>query len=271
MPKPPENDPRVKETKKHLKLLARRHPRRLTVNDYLDYREKHARHLPAMTTLYRIFGSWPAALEAAGVDQAEEQELSRTPDEELVQALKEASADLDVKVLSSHAYDEWRSQQPDPKPPSSSVIRKWLGPWANAVSIAGLEPTERSTPRRPTSIEIIEALRQAKAQVDGMLTQRAYSQFVNDLPPEERDSYPDVINILNAFPNWELALRAADVEQADTLHPNGLWTAEEARRIAQQCERILGEPLTKEGYEKIVKQSRTPKPDWETLSELLKV
>lgn len=271
MPSPSDNDRRVKETKKHLRLLARRHHRRITVNDYLGYRESHARHLPAMTTLYRLFGSWPQALEAAGIDQNEEQELSRTPDERLIDALKQASEDLEVSVLSSHAYDEWRNQQPDPKPPSSSVIRKWLGPWSNAVSRAGLEPTERSTPRRPTQIEIIDALRQAKDRVPGMLTQRSYSEFVAALPVEERELFPDVISILNAFPNWELALRAADVEQADTIHPDGLWTAEEARRIAHQCETITGAPLTKESYAGIVAASKTPKPSWETLSELLRI
>jgi len=240
------------------------------VQDYLEYRAKSAPSLPALTTLYRLFGSWPDALEAAEVGSNQGRELSRTPDDELVAALKSAAKSLDVSVLSSHAYDDWRNQQPDPKPPSSSVIRKWLGPWANAVSVAGLETTDRLTPRKPTMIEIIEALRQAKSEVTGMLTQQAYSKYVAGLAPDDQEHYPEVIHILSTFPNWDAALRAADVEQADTLHPSGLWTAEEARRIAQSAERILGGSLTEQGYNRIIDQSRKPMPSWEVLNELLK-
>lgn len=267
------DDPRVKDTIKHIKILARRHSRHLGIYDYLEYRSKHAPQLPSLNTIYRLFGSWPDLLVAAGIDDAGERELSRTSDEKLIQALKQASKDLDVTVLSSHVYDEYRRTQ-SPDLPSSSVIRKWLGPWADAVQKAGLETTERATPRKATRIEVIDAIRKAKQEVSGLLTEEAYAEFIMGLPEEEKEEYPDLLQILNNLPTWEAALKAADVEQSDMLHPNGLWTAEEARRIYQQAQIILnseGKPVNKENYEKIVTKSSKQMPSWKVLSDLLKL
>jgi hypothetical protein len=262
-------DPRIAYTIKHLKALAKRHSRRLVVNDYLEYRAKHARDLPSMTTLYRLFGSWNAALEQAGVNQIGKTELSRTSDEALIAALQEAAEALGVKVLSSHAYDQYRASSA-PHLPSSSVIRKWLGHWAEAVKRAGLETTDRAVPRRPGLSEIIDALRTAKQHVDGMLSPQAYSEFLQSVEDEtERDRYPTAQEILRQFTNWEAALRAADVEQSDTLHPTALWSAEEARRLASLVERITGRPLNKRDYERVAGEARRPMPSWKVMRELL--
>jgi hypothetical protein len=268
MPPTRPQDPRVPEIVKHLRILARRHNRRLVVQDYLEYRAKYAPHLPALTTVYRLLGSWPEALAAAGVEQTDKAELSRTSDESLVAALKEAAEALDIQVLSSHAYDEYRKSNA-PHLPSSSVIRKWLGRWAEAVKLAGLETTERSAPRKPTLAEIIEALRLAKSRVDGMLTPRTYSEFHSALPEEERKHWPDVTHVLTQFPNWETALRNADVEQSDELHPQALWTAEEARRIMQQVERVLGHTPDEREYGLLRQRARKPMPAWDVLMWLL--
>ena len=153
------NDPRISETLKHIRLLARRHSRRPTVQDYLTYRAKHAPQLPSTSTLYRLFGGWPEALAEAGISKSGPQELSRTPDDALIAALKEAAEALGVTELSSHAYDDYRRRvlkKEKRKLPSSSVIRKWLGHWASAVKKAGLESPERAAPRRATVDEVIE-------------------------------------------------------------------------------------------------------------------
>lgn len=263
-------DPRVRETIKHVRLLSKRHSRNLSINDYLEYRSKNAPNLPSLNTVYRLFGSWPDLLEEAGVSGGKDRELSRTSDEELIAALREASENLNVTVLSSHLYDEYRKKQA-PHLPSSSVIRKWLGPWAEAVARAGLETTERSSPRKATRREIIESIRRAKSQVPGLLTSAKYSDFIRSLPEEEKEKYPDMAQILNNLPTWEAVLKAADVEQSDMLHPDGLWTAEEARRIYQQAELLSGPPLTEAKYKKIISQSSKQMPSWKVLSELLKI
>lgn len=262
-------DPRIPEISKHLRLLARRHNRRLVVQDYLEYRSRHAPSLPGLTTVYRLFGSWNDALEASGAGEESDGELSRTSDEALIEALQTAAKGLGVTVLSSHAYDEYRRTE-NPALPSSSVIRKWLGYWAEAVKAAGLEAAERTSPRPPTRVEIIESVRQAKAGSDGILLPQSYSEYRESLPNKDRDLFPDLSQVLQHFPTWEAALKAADVEQSDALHPHGLWTAEEARRIAQQAERILGKPLDRQGYMEIKKQSSKPLPSWKVLSELLR-
>lgn len=264
------NDPRVKETIKHIKLLSRRHSRHLGIHDYLDYRSKNAPQLPSLNTIYRLFGSWPELLIEAGVNEEDDRDLSRTSDEELIGALELAARELDVKILSSHVYDEYRRTKV-PDLPSSSVIRKWLGPWAEAVQQAGLETTERAAPRKATRREVIEAIRRAKAEVPGLLTSTKYSDFISNLPEEQHDEYPDLVQILHNLPTWEAALKAADVEQSDMLHPNGLWTAEEARRIYQQAETVTGGKLNEESYNDIIKKSSKQMPSWKVLSELLQV
>jgi hypothetical protein len=261
-------DPRKAEIIKHLHILARRHNRRLVVNDYLEYRAKHAPQLPSMTTIYRFWDTWKEALEAAEINYNNKPELSRTSDESLIAALKEAAEALEVQVLSSHAYDEYRKNY-SPNLPSSSVIRKWLGRWGEAVQLAGLETTERSIPRKPTLAEMIDALRRAKRQVDGMLTPRTYTEFYDSLSEAEKKRWPDVSYILAQFQTWDTALRHADVEQSDELHPNALWTAEEARRIMQQVERVIGHPPTQEEYVSLRDKAKKPMPKWEVLQYLL--
>ena len=269
MSSPRLNDPRVKEIIKHLRILARRHNRRLVVQDYLEYRARHAPQLPALTTIYRLMGSWPEALKIAGVDQGLVSDgASRTSDESLIAALKQAATDLGVTVLSSHAYDEYRKTQA-PDLPSSSVIRKWLGRWGDAVKLAGLETTERTMPHRPSMAEIIAALRQAKEAEGGVLTPRAYGAYHNDLPIDEQAQFPEVGQVMSQFPSWEMALRAADVDQSDSLHPTGLWTAEEARRISSQCEKLTGQPLVESSYEDLRRRAKRPMPSWRVLRDLL--
>jgi hypothetical protein len=264
------DDPRKAEIIKHLRLLAKRHSRRLVVQDYLEYRAKHAGDLPSVTTLYRLFGSWPAAVVTAGVDRSDKTELSRTSDETLDNALRFVAAQLNTDTLSSHVYDKYRAQHRESGLPSSSVIRKWRGRWADAVRNAGLKSTERAVPRKPALTEIIEALRRAKGEIDGMLTPHTYTSLVADYPEEDRGQWPSTQHILVQFPNWESALRAADVEQSDQVHPDALWSAEEARRIWQLCTRLNGgkEP-TEKTYNKILGLSKRPMPDWDVLRDLL--
>jgi hypothetical protein len=65
-------------------------------------------------------------------------------------------------------------------------------------------------------------------------------------------------------------LKNADVEQSDELHPKALWTAEEARRIEQQVERVLGgRPPTEGEYTALRKRANKPMPDWQVLRDLL--
>lgn len=275
MKKHSKSDPRVIEVRKHLLKLSKKLTRPIAENDYLDYRSKHANHLPSIATVSSLFGSWDEALIAAGLDPNKSSEdLDRLTDEELIQAIHDASEGLGC-VPSTHAYDRWRGEyiasgerwRSRENPPSSSVIRKWLGFWDDALERAGLESKRRPARRRASTAEIIAALDRAKKQVDGMLSINAYEDLAATRAGE---GLPSVEDILVCFSDWDMALRTADVEQSDSLHPQGLWTAEECRRIAKQAEVVLGEPLTRQNYRIIVKKSNTPKPSWPVLQELLR-
>lgn len=282
-PRPRPNDPRIAEVIKHLKILHKRQGRRLVVNDYLEYRNKSAAHLPSTTTLYRLFGSWPDALAAAGVDQTgEKAELSRTRDEDLDASLLYVAKALDTDVLSTHAYDRYREEHPDARITSesgelkplcsSSLIRKWRENWANAVAHVGLKTTNRAAPRKPQGHEIIAALRRAKGEIEGLLTPHSYTSLVASYPEDDRDQWPSTQHILAHFANWEAALRAADVDQSDAVHPRALWTAEEARRIYTQCGRLLraqGLTLNERTYETLRSRAQRPMPTWTVVRELL--
>lgn len=274
-----ENDKRKKEVVKHLRKLAARRTQPLSVQAYLEYRLTHAPHLPTTTTIYRMFGSWPGALREAGIEQGAKSTVSRTEDAKLVAALKECALDLGQTVISSHAYDDWRKRNIEKWKkadggedirPSSSVIRKWLGPWAVAVEKAGLETSKRAVPRRRSYEEIIEALRHAKEMVEGKLTQQEYSIFYNSLGDDDRERWPDAQQILAMFPNWDAALRQADVEQADGFHPDALWTAEEARHIHDQVIILMGR-FDQGTYEEVAKDSKRELPSWAVITYLLKM
>lgn len=272
-----EHDKRSKYVIKHLRKLAARKPGQLSVQAYLDYRLAHAPDLPTTTTIYRMFGSWPGALAAAGIEQGSKSTVARTDDTKLISALKECAADLNQKVISSHAYDDWRKRNIDKwkkageeTRPSSSVIRKWLGPWATAVEKAGLETSKRAVPRRRSYEEIIEALRRAKEMVEGKLTQQEYSIFYNGLDDDQRERWPDAQQILQMFPTWDAALRQADVDQADGFHPEALWDAEEARHIHDQVIIFKGR-FDRETYEEVLRESRKELPTWDVIVTLLRM
>ena len=64
-------------------------------------------------------------------------------------------------------------------------------------------------------------------------------------------------------------MRNADVEQSDELHPHALWTAEEARRVMQQVERLLTRTPTEEEYTALQTRAKKPMPDWQVMQYLL--
>lgn len=195
-------------------------------------------------------------------------------DEALIAAVRLVAKEKQVNNLSSHQYDAFREEYNRDRPqserlPSSSVIRKRLGHWREAMVLAGLDTTDRTTVYKPSLTDVIERLRDAKKASEGMLTPQRYTEFVAAQPESERERWPDVTNILSQFNTWELALSAADIEQSDHIHPEALWTAEEARQIARNCEHLLGKPLSEESYSQLRRKSSKPLPTWDVLSSLL--
>lgn len=267
------DDPRAVEAIAHIKKLGKQLKRPPSVADFQEYRDKQAPTLVSLTTIYRLFGKWHRLLAAADLGHSD-RHTSRTPDDRLVAALKQAADELSVDVLSSHMYDTYRAEKA-PELPSSSVIRKWLGPWADAVEKAGLQTSNRTLPRRPSKKDVLVAICNAKREVDGMLDMKAYSQWYSALSEERQETTPDVLSILHHYPTWDAALREADVEQSDALHPTALWAADEARKIYTDMQRVAESlyhgALDEEIYNELCHQSRKPLPTWDVLVYLLKL
>ena len=134
----------------------------------------------------------------------------RVSDDVLIEALQTAARDLGTKKLSSDTYDLWRKNN-SPQSPSSSVIRKWLGPWAQAVARAGLTTTRRMTwqgaPR--TNKELLQGLKvAARFYRSKTLSASQYNHFCQ----ENLNQYPLSGSFAHRFSSWTEALRQAGLQ-----------------------------------------------------------
>lgn len=260
-------DPKVISVIAAVRIMASELDRPVSVHDYIHFRKTRpdaVGGLPAMTTVYRIFKAWPNVMAEAGVARDDETP-KRISEESMIAAMQAAARALQVTVLSSHAYDDHRERCGE-KIPSSSVIRKRLGPWEQAVRQAGLEAPQRATQRRLSPAQCLAALQRASRSTSGELSIESYERFVLEADDEE---LPDVTQILGIFPSWEVALSAADIDRSDDLHPETLWTVEEARRMVGLVRQMVGEEFSPERYEQIRRQATRPMPSWTTVSQLL--
>lgn len=241
---------------------------RVTIKDYRSYRERHAPSLPAVTTIYRVLGSWETVLAVSSIVAVANPQRRRSSERELIGALQRVAASLGIDVLSSHAYDGYRTSHPELALPSSSVIRKWLHSWEEAVERAGLESPRRSGVRRIPMEEIIASMRVALQDVGPTLDAQSYEDWCQERIADGDDP-PRLVHVLQNYPTFEVALRAADVERSDDLHPHALWTTDEARRIRRNVEIITRRRLTRDDYELLRSRATRPMPTWATLERLL--
>lgn len=262
------DDPRTKALLACVKELCDTAGRPVSVQEYSKHRKASDPNLAAVTTVYRLFpGGWSEVLDHAGVCENDAEKRKRTSTTDMVAALVYVAQTLSVDVLSSHAYDEFRARS-QKKLPSSSVIRKWLHSWEEAVQAAGLEAPRRSGTRRVSPTAVIETLRLAVRDLGEAMTPVDYEEWCLERSADGEDP-PRLAQVLQAFPSFELAVRSADVERSDDLHPHALWTSDEARRIARNCVAFLRRPLDEAGYEEIRSKASKPMPSWKTLSQLL--
>lgn len=261
------DDPKVASVIAAVRIMANELDRPVSVHDYIHFRKTRPEAvggLPAMTTVYRIFKAWPNVMSEAGIER-EDDSPKRIPEEAMIAAMQAAARALQVTVLSSHVYDDYREQCGE-KIPSSSVIRKRLGPWEQAVRRAGLEAPQRAIQRRISPAQCLSALQRASRSTSGELSVEFYERFLGEAADEE---LPEVSQILGIFPSWEAALSAADIDRSDDLHPETLWTVEEARRMVSLVRQMVGEEFSPERYEQIRRQATRPMPSWTTVSQLL--
>jgi hypothetical protein len=272
------------EAIKYGRLFVQRRGGSFTTEDWKAYRQKLVKEkgieLASVATIYRWFKDephpWLAFLEACHLNEQNPERTNKCGERELLRHLQTAAQvnqdQTGNKVLSTHSYDRVRAANPDLRLRSSSAIRKHLGPWPVACARAGVQSPDQRGPRRFTPAECIATVQRAKADAIGELTMQGYATFVSGLA-ELGEVLPELAQLIDEFGSWEAALRFADVEQSNVIHPETLWEASEAREIAAQARIVLprhyGREFDKEGYEFLCTQIGRPLPDWETLTWLL--
>jgi hypothetical protein len=125
------------------------HKRTCRTPTLIEWRQAGHDH-PSAFTVLRVFGSWNAAIKAAGFrPRRRGQQKSSRPslwnETTIAQALK-AWADHHGR---SPKQSEWRSR--DPRRPSASTVVRVFGRWNAGIEAAGLTPFAPST-RRETAL-----------------------------------------------------------------------------------------------------------------------
>jgi hypothetical protein len=154
--------------------------------------DMHARRdLPAPRTYTYRFGSWNAALAAAGLEPH-----PHTPaytSDQLLEALRALAAELGRPPRTT----ELRGR---PDLPSPSTYRLHFGSWSAALRAAGLEPRRGWGDRTYSDQELLDDLRALAAELGRSPTQAEMLA---------RPDLPTPATYRNRFGSWSAAQRAA--------------------------------------------------------------
>jgi hypothetical protein len=251
-----------------LRALNGRLGRAPYVSEYTAHRKREAPGLISFQQAFRAFGSWKGALGSVGLASTP-QSIPCEPDKARA-ALLQAARHYRTTRLSAPMYDRYRATEA-PTLPSSSVIRKRLGPWARAVASAGLDETkghtEPAAERRARMARALEAAWRRGGRCP--LTPASYRALLSAVEPSERGDFPLVEEVVGAFSTWDKALLAAGIEEKEWVHRESLWTNLEAKRIDEAVTKVLGTPdYTSNQYEALRGGSRRPLPPYGVLCEM---
>ena len=104
--------------------------------------------LPPSATCARLFGSWNAALRAAGLSRIPPAHWSPTAILEALRAWASWPARAGVGVPSKASYRAWASTQADPVPSTTTISRHFAGSWNGARTAAGRPASRAGAGRR---------------------------------------------------------------------------------------------------------------------------
>jgi hypothetical protein len=178
---------------------------------------------PSATTVGRQFGTWGAAIEAAGV-QPHPGHLRSWADEEIVQAIKDWADEHDGDGPLAFDWCPGRNH-PDPRPwrwPTADVVERRFGSWEAALAAAGV--TSRARRRRFgrwawSPDDLLERI-QTWAVEHGGHAPLSSDWRPGGHPDYQSGEWPSAGPVFRAFGTWRAALAAAEVAP----HPDALIT-----------------------------------------------
>ena len=150
--------------------------------------EMEAQGAYSATPYYRQFGSWPAALDAAGL---EPQYRHQIPDDELLATVRELADAL--------GHPPRRQEMATQGPFAPSTYRRRFGSWDAALAEAGLDPDGQPSPTRLARVELLRALHHLTRDLGRPPTQ----SDLDTQGPYSVDVYHD------RFGSWNAALAEA--------------------------------------------------------------
>ena len=190
--------------------------------------EEDCPRFPPPSHVLRQFGSWNAALRAAGLDRPRPRAWS---DQEIVEALRSWAQEHGLVPLST----EWDAA------PHADVIAKRFGSWNAALNAAGLQ--SRFIRRYWTDDQILDGLR--RLAVDLGRAPHASDRVGS------RGRYPSPALAIRRFGSWNQALAAVGL---DTSDPGGFSTvtSEQIIEALRAYHRAHGQPPSKRSWSRSV-------------------
>lgn len=221
---PPEHMARGADREQLISVLQRYAKEHGTSPSLTEWRR--LRMTPALKPFYRVFGSWPAALAAAGLP---------TP-ASLANAARERWGEQEI-IAALHAHRAARGETPRGRDwpastaehPSMDRVVAVFGSWRAAVEAAGLPP--RPVKTRWTADKVIELLRADAAALGRTPAVRDWD--------EAREARPGFGTVVRLFGSWNVALEASGLPVNLRY---GHWTRERILDALRQLEQELGRP-----------------------------
>jgi hypothetical protein len=223
---PPERasrGPDREQTIAHLRAYDREHGTPPSVSEW-----QRRRLRPGVKPIYRQFGSWPAALAAAGLQSprlVRKQAANRWGEAEIIAALH---AHETANGGTAPASEDW--SRTTTGHPSALRVRAVFGSWRQALAAADLDP---KPPRRRYSEETIIALLRADTTASGT-TPRASGW-------DRATDRPDPGTVARVFGSWNNALEASGI---GISKKQNYWTKDRILEALRHVEKRLGRPPT---------------------------
>lgn len=178
----------------------------LTTSEYETWQQSVSGDHPS-SAVFRSdkYISWEEACQRAGVSSGKQLDET-TPDRETVRnAIEQAATDCD-EPLSKLEYQRWRSDTTDTQPTVEAIVSVF-GTWTTGCLQCGVTPGVKSSHDTSTSIEYIDALREAAALNTEPLGKNDYETWQSEC----RGEYPSAEALISEFGSWKQACEAASV------------------------------------------------------------